>query len=50
LVVGLLSVVALIGGAQADTGDEPDDGPFARGFGYLGAFWVTQSSTEIQLF
>ena len=51
LVVGLLVVVASFGGARAVAGDEPKDvGPFARGFGYVGAFYVTQSSTEVRLF
>jgi hypothetical protein len=51
LVVNLFVVVASFGGAQAVAGDEPKDaGPFARGFGYVGAFYVTQSSTEIRLF
>ena len=51
LVLSLFMVVASFGGARAVAGDEPEDaGPFARGFGYVGIFWVTQSSTEIKLF
>ena len=51
LVVSLLVVVASSGVPQTAAGDKSDDaGPFARGFGYVGAFWVTQSSTELSVF
>ena len=51
LVVSLLVVIASFGGPQTAAGDKSDDtGPFARGFGYVGAFWVTRTSTEARLF
>jgi len=44
-------IVALVAGAHAVADDQPEDrGPFARGFGYVGAFWVTRSSDELRLF
>ena len=50
-VVALLVASSLLGSARVLADDESnDEGPFARGFGYLGAFWVTQSNTELRLF
>jgi hypothetical protein len=50
-VVSLLVIVAVFGGARAGAGDDSEEeGPFARGFGYVGAFFVTQTNTEIRLF
>lgn len=51
VIVSLLVVFAAFGGARVVAGDEPEEaGPFARGFGYIGAFFVTQTSTELRLF
>ena len=51
LVVVALVAIAAFGNAHTSAADEPDDsGPFARGFGYLGAFFVTQTRTELNLF
>ena len=48
----VVSVIAsLVAGAHAVADDQAEDlGPFARGFGYIGAFWVTRSSDELRLF
>jgi hypothetical protein len=51
VLVNLIVVFASFGGARAVADDKPEDaGPFARGFGYVGAFWVTDSNTEARLF
>ncbi len=50
LAASLVAIMAF-GGVRAFAADEPKEtGPFARGFGYLGAFFVTQSRTELGLF
>lgn len=48
----LFLIVASLGGAGAVAADEPEkeEGPFSRGFGYLGVFQVTDSNTEVRLF
>ena len=44
-------IVWLVVGTPAVADDQPQDlGPFARGFGYVGAFWVTRASDELMLF
>jgi len=51
LVMVALVAIAAVGGAHVWADDEPEDrGPFSRGFGYLGAFFVTQTRTELNLF
>jgi len=49
--VSLLVIVVSFGGARAVAAEEPkDEGPFARGFGFIGVYQVTQSNTEVRLF
>lgn len=49
--VSLLVGIASLGVAPVVAADEPrEEGPFARGFGYVGAFWVTRTSNEFRLF
>jgi hypothetical protein len=51
ILAGSLVAIMAFGGVRAFAADEPKEtGPFARGFGYLGAFFVTQSRTELGLF
>ena len=51
VVATLLLVAAMFGGARADDGrDAEAEEPFARGFGYLGAFFVTGARTEARVF
>jgi hypothetical protein len=46
----LLVVAASTGLGQAAAADEDDALPLSRGFGYLGAFWVTRVETKLSLF
>jgi hypothetical protein len=49
--VSLFVAVTAFGGGRAIAADDAKDpGPFARGFGYVGAFHVTRSSTDIKIF